>query len=92
MQSIKQFLDEEGKVRQLPVRRGARVAVLRYLYEQIEDRDYTEREISALLSSLHTFNDYFLVRRELVDEGFLLRVPDGSRYWKNPDALGSEEN
>ncbi len=92
MQSIKQFLNEEGKVKQLPVRHAARIAVLSYLYEQIEDRDYTEREISVLLSSLHTFNDYFLVRRELVDEGFLLRVPDGSRYWKNLDAPGSEEN
>ena len=90
MQSIKQFLDEEGKVKQWPVKRAALIPVLRYLYEQIEDRDYTEREISALLSSLHTFNDYFLVRRELVDEGFLRRVPDGSRYWKNPDALGNE--
>jgi len=91
MQNIKQFLDEEGKVKQLPVKRAARLGVLRYLYEQIEDREYTEREISALLGSLHTFNDYFLVRRELVDEGFLLRVPDGSRYWKNPGAPGNQE-
>lgn len=91
MQNIKQFLDEEGKVKQLPVKQAARIAVLRYLYEQIEDRDYKEKEISALLNTLHTFNDYFLVRRELVDEGFLLRVPDGSRYWKNPEAPGGEE-
>lgn len=86
MKDIKMFLNEEGKVKQLPAKRPARVAVLRYVYEKFEDRDYAEKEVNALLSEWHTFNDYFLMRRELVDEGFLMRVPNGSRYWKNPDA------
>lgn len=44
------------------------------------DQTYREMEVNAILKSLHTFNDHALLRRELVDRGFLSRNPDGSEY------------
>jgi hypothetical protein len=76
-------LDGEGKIIHLPQRRAVRLAVLAYLAEQFTpETNYTEREINAICDDWHTFGDYFLLRRELVEYGFLDRERDGSRYWR----------
>lgn len=83
--SIRPFLDESGKIIQLPQRRQRRVAVLAYLADRFPaGRTFTEREVNEICDCWHTFGDYFLLRRELVDNGFLCRERDGSRYWKAP--------
>lgn len=84
--AIAPFLNEEGKIAQLPQKQSKRLLVLTYLASKFEPcRDYSEKEVNALCDAWHTFGDYFLVRRELVDSGLLCREADGSRYWK-PDA------
>ncbi len=76
------FLDENGRIKELPQKHKTRVAVLEYLSEKFEPgRDYTEQEVNAVCSQWHTFGDYFLLRRELVDNGLLCRERNGSRYW-----------
>lgn len=81
--NIAPFLDEQGRVTVLPQKKAKRAAVLAYLAEKFEcGRDYTEKEINEICLAWHTFNDYFLVRRCLVEERLLLREPNGSRYWK----------
>ncbi len=83
---IKRFLDDSGKIVQLPQKRIVRLAVLGYLAEKFEtNRDYTEKEVNAVCDEWHTFGDYFILRRELVDSGLMCREPNGSRYWK-PEA------
>ena len=93
--NIRPFLDGEGKITQLPKKEKVCVAVLAYLAEKFETgRDYTEREVNAVCDAWHTFGDYFLLRRELVDYGFLNRERDGSRYWRRqvgPAPTASEE-
>ncbi len=91
---ITRFLDGEGKIVKLPKRRDVRDAVLVYLAGKFEpDRIYTEREVNAVCEAWHTFGDYFLLRRELVDHGLLNRERDGSRYWRTkPDAQAGVEN
>lgn len=89
---IDRWLDREGKIRELPRKRPARLAVLAYLAEKFSPaRDYTEKEVNALCDAWHSFGDYFLLRRELVDAGFLDREANGSRYWRTdldlPQAL-----
>jgi hypothetical protein len=80
---IGQFLDDSGKVTQLPRRQTAKRALLEYLIGKFEpDRVYSEREVNAICDEWHTFGDYFLLRRELVDCGLMCRKPDGSRYWR----------
>ncbi|QTL97849.1 DUF2087 domain-containing protein [Iocasia frigidifontis] len=80
---IKRFLDDSGKITQLSSKKKFRFATLSYLADKFEvNRNYTEKEINAICDEWHTFDDYFLMRRELVDNGLLCRVRDGSRYWK----------
>lgn len=87
-QEIERFLDEEGRVKLWPARRAAKLGVLGYLAEKFEfGRDYTEHEVNAILAGWHTFEDLFLLRRELIDSAWLLRTANGSRYWKNPERI-----
>ncbi len=83
MRSIAMFLDDGGRITQLPARGEAKRAVLAYLATKFScDRDYTQKEVNAIIDNWHTFGDYFLLRRELIDYQFLYRERDGSRYWK----------
>lgn len=85
------FIDQEGKIKQVPVSLKKRCCVLSYLIEKFEEnRRYNEKEVNEIISQWHTFNDYFLLRRLLVDEGYLLRTPDGSKYWVNSDKRGED--
>lgn len=81
--NITRFLDNYGKIIQLPQKHKIRVATLRYLVEKFEsNRNYTEKEVNEICSEWHTFGDYFLLRRELIDNGLLCRELNCSRYWK----------
>jgi hypothetical protein len=89
---IQPFLDEQGRVTQLPVRLGKRQEVLRYLALKFEEnRSYTEKEVNAICQEWHTFGDFCILRRELVTGGFLQRERDGSRYWRAYEAEAREE-
>ena len=80
---ISQFLDDEGRITQLPRKQKPRLAVLLYLSEKFEpEQAYTEQQVNAICGQWHTFGDYFLLRRELVDHHLLCRERDGSRYWR----------
>lgn len=78
---------QNGKCLRMPVQNKKRWIVYQEVIRSIEpNHDYTEREISELISSIH--EDYCLVRRELVEEGVLSRK-DGiyrlvERYWERP--------
>ncbi len=85
-QGIARFLDGEGRLKQLPAKQAARAEAFAYLSTKFDfDRTYTEHEVNAVLASWHTFGDYFVLRRGLVDGGRLCRLRDGSKYWRNPD-------
>lgn len=80
---IKRFLDASGKIIQLPQKRTVRPATLAYLAEKFEtNRDYKEKEVNAVCDEWHTFGDFFILRRELVDNRLLCREKNGSRYRK----------
>lgn len=84
--NFSRFLDDEGRVKLFPAKQSARTEVYAYLASKFEPgRDYTEHEVNALLASWHTFGDLFILRRGLIESGRVKRVPDGSRYWLNPD-------
>ncbi len=81
--NIDRFLDASGKIVQLPQKQKIRTAVLAYLAGKFEtDSVYSEKAVNALCLQWHTFNDYFILRRELVDGGLLCRKRDGSQYWR----------
>ena len=81
---IKQFLDNQGRLKQLPAKSRVRQEVFRYLSSKFEDDSiYKEMEVNQVLSEWSTIGDYFILRRSLVDSQLLNRVADGSQYWKN---------
>jgi len=89
---ITQFLDGAGKIKQLPKKQTLRFAVLGYLAEKFEPGSiYSEREVNELCNEWHTFGDYFVLRRELVDFGLLKREKDGSKYWRVTKSAFSPE-
>jgi len=80
-EEIQNFLDGEGRLARRPAKRKLQVCALIYLASKFESgREYAEKEVNELLDAWHTFGDRVLLRRELVDGGFLSRDRDGSRY------------
>ena len=83
---LKNCLDEEGRVTVWPKKHARKEAVLHYLAEKLEeDRVYTEKEVNTLLDQWHTFNDYFLLRRSLIEARLLTRDAYGKEYRKVVD-------
>ncbi len=88
---IERYLDEEGRLKQWPGKYTLKMLAYAYLADKfLYDKNYTEKEVNAILEKWHTFGDYFLLRRGLIETGYLKRVPDGSKYWKNKEK--QEEN
>ncbi|MEW6183555.1 MAG: DUF2087 domain-containing protein [Bacillota bacterium] len=78
---FKQGLD--GPLDSFPLKEKKRVAVLRHLLRYFEaGRNYTEKEVNAVLKRF--YNDYAVLRRCLIDYGFMDRTPDGRSYWVKP--------
>ncbi|WP_186843713.1 DUF2087 domain-containing protein [Acetobacterium tundrae] len=86
MQKIKPFLNEEGKIKQIPSKQSKQLLVYEYLAEKFDDdQEYSEKSVNQLIDTWHTFGDCILLRRGLIETGFLCRLSDGSKYWKNKE-------
>jgi len=80
---ISRFLDENGRIRIWPSKKDMKEAVLGYLAEKFEyQKTYTEKEVNNIIQEWHTFNDYFILRRGLIDCGLLSRTRNGASYWR----------
>jgi GNAT superfamily N-acetyltransferase len=84
--ALQPFLDHDGRLNKLPAGKGATSLLdefLERLVEQFErGRDYSEREVNAIIDSRHTFGDRAILRRSLIDRKDLERTPDTTRYWR----------
>jgi hypothetical protein len=79
---IKKYLPEgvSGRLKKFPPKEKQRLIVLREIIKQFEsDTIYTEKEINQQLDAI--YDDYVMIRRYLIEYGFLDRKPDGSKYW-----------
>jgi hypothetical protein len=80
--NISAFLDDTGKIVQLPVPNKTKIPVLAYLASKFEEeRIYNEKEVNEMINAWHTFGDYFILRRLLIDYRFLDRTSNGAKYW-----------
>lgn len=80
--NISIFLDKAGKIVRIPALNRTRIPVLAYLAGKFEEgRIYNEKEVNEIINAWHTFGDYFILRRLLIDYKFLERTPDGAKYW-----------
>jgi len=86
-QVLRRFISK-GRLLAIPAARGKRLVVLDHLAGLFEPgRRYPEPEVNQLLGRYHP--DYAMLRRHLVDDGFLARADEagpGSRsvkvYWR----------
>lgn len=79
---IQKFLPEgiNGRLIKFPPKEKQRLIVLREITKRFEsDAIYTEKEINQLLNEI--YDDYVMLRRYLIEYGFLDRKSDGSQYW-----------
>jgi hypothetical protein len=78
---LRPFLDESNRIRQWPARQKVQRMAVAWLAVAFEPgREYAEREVNERLMDHHTFADWALLRRLLVDWGFMTREPGGVRY------------
>jgi hypothetical protein len=76
---LRAFLDADGRLTVVPARRWKRLVVLDHLAQMFEPgRRYPEVEVNRRLRAVH--DDVAMLRRYLVDEGFLDR--DTGVYWR----------
>lgn len=70
----------DGPLDVFPTKEKKKVAVLRHLMKYFAaDKSYSENEVNAILKPF--YHDYVLLRRSLIDYGFLDRTVDCSSYW-----------
>jgi hypothetical protein len=86
---LRPFIDEFGRLTQWPARHRVQRMAVALLASRFEaGRDYSEKDVNALLQDGHTFADWAILRRSLVDWRFMSREEDGSRYRLLEDAAG----
>ncbi|MBU8880866.1 DUF2087 domain-containing protein [Bacillus sp. FJAT-29790] len=70
----------KGQLKTFPPKEKQRLVVLRAVAERFTyETIYGEKEINQILEEV--YHDYVLLRRYLIEYGFLDRKPDGSEYW-----------
>ncbi len=88
MSLLKNFTDDQGRITKWPKKQLLKIEVIKYMAEKFEsNRYYTEKEVNEIINQWHTYGDYFMLRRGLVDCHFMERTRDGAKYWKieNPE-------
>ncbi|MGP7818667.1 DUF2087 domain-containing protein [Niallia sp. 01092] len=70
----------EGKLEKFPLKEKQKLMVLREITNRLDDdKKYTENELNDVLTAI--YDDYVLIRRYLIEYGFVDRKADGSSYW-----------
>lgn len=69
---VDRWFDKTGRLKAIPTQRAKRRAVLERLVELFErERDYSEREVNAILKEVH--EDVAFIRREFIGERLMTR-------------------
>lgn len=76
----KKYFPKGSALKAFPPKEKQRLIVLAEIVKLFEDGQvYTEKEVKQLLKGV--YHDDVLIRRYLIEYGFLDRKPDGSEYW-----------
>lgn len=77
---LREYLNEDGTIRQLPTNQRKLDVVLAYIAEHFElGQTYTEKEVNQVIGALH--EDISGLRRDLIMFTYMDRERDGSAYW-----------
>ena len=78
---LNNFLDENGRVKQWPSKRGVQIEVAALVASKFSiGSTYSEAEVNDIIKEHHTFGDWAIIRREMFELGFFDRVINGSVY------------
>lgn len=73
----------DGKLAKFAIKEKHKVIVLGQLAKRFEPgKVYSEKEVNDILRA--AYDDYAVLRRNLIDYGWMDRLPDGSQYWLKP--------
>ncbi|RKP56837.1 DUF2087 domain-containing protein [Cohnella endophytica] len=81
-QALEKYFPEgtEGPLLKFDIQEKHRLIVLREIAKRFKkDQNYTEKEVNRIIKT--AYEDYAVIRRYLIEYGFMDREPDGSRYW-----------
>ena len=78
---MKSFLNADGSLKQIPPQGNKLLIILNFIVDAFAyETNYTEKEVNTILRRFHV--DTAALRRYLVDNGFIARESDGTRYWR----------
>ena len=81
---MKQKLIKEDKIIRWPKKAIEKEFILEYISKKfIPNRKYSEKEINQIIIENILFEDYVLIRRELIERGYLNRTKDCKEYWQD---------
>lgn len=76
---LRAFLDDDGRLTAMPAKHRKRLVVLDHIARVFTPGEkYSESEVNVLLRAFH--DDYAMLRRYLVDDGFMDR--ENGVYWR----------
>lgn len=76
----------QNKLRSFPIKESKRKALLPRFANLFEpNREYSEKEVKVIIKNI--YEDDAMIRRYLVDYGYLKRSNDGSKYYRNNEVL-----
>lgn len=78
---LKSYLNADGTLKQIPPQGNRLLIVLNFIVDAFAyDTNYTEKEVNSILRRFHV--DTAALRRYLIDNNFMAREGDGTRYWR----------
>ncbi len=81
VEKVSRHFDGAGVLMRWPAKNSLQPLCLWALWSRMEPgRDYTDAENTQLLNAWSSFGDHALLRRALVDMGYVTRTPDGRLY------------
>ncbi len=88
---VARCFDAKGRLQRWPSKRSEQLLVLWVVWWQLPgDQQMSEMELNGLLKGWHDYEDYALLRRELVDLDLMRRTPDGRVYRKISQTIPAE--
>lgn len=79
---LQSYYNNNGKLLQYPSKWPMRVMALIKIADGFErGKEYTEKEVNAIIKDYIEFSDIEWIRREMFQYKILGRLIDGSKYW-----------
>jgi hypothetical protein len=81
VEKVSRHFDADGVLMRWPAKNSLQPLCLWALWARMEPgRDYSDADNTRLLNAWASFGDHALLRRAMVDMGYVERTPDGRQY------------